>query len=285
MKTKILVIIISFIFLFTYTIECFAVTNTVGIENVYKEINNEIKKEETEVNIEENTEKNNFENTEHKAEDDNTKDTEYNFKDLEVLEEEIKEDTKTDIINIEDKKEDNSLNRNNEKDIKETKQQEKLPEKKEEIIVYENNVGARKYEGIMYTEAPKANHSINTRNNGINLTLSGWAVSNDTAAKLQCFIDGKNMNVNFSRNVRTDVDKAISGSYGGTSNTPKAGFYGIVNISKIATGKHTVKIRQISSLNEIICENDITVNIVNPPYTRKDEHRETNLKSKLYKTR
>lgn len=204
MKTKILVIIISFIFLFTYTIQCFAVENTISVENINEEIDDKTRNEETNDSIKE------------------------------ISEEEI---ATYEII-----------------------------ETKEDKVLDENNIGVANYSGMIYIDSPIANQSFNTRTNGNIISISGWAVSNDSNAKLQCLLDENIVNVNFERVTRNDVDEIISPGFGGTLTTPKAGFNCLMDISIVKTGAHSLKIKELSGDSQVIGETQITLNIENQPY-------------------
>lgn len=209
MKTKILVMIISFIFLFTYNIQCFAVTDNLEIVN--EEIEDETKTEETNDSIEECLEETNIN---------------------EMI------DTEDNII-------------------------------EEETIVDEVNIGVTNYSGMLCIDSPTENQSFNTRTAGNILSIAGWAVSNDSNAKLQCLLDDNIVNQKFERVSRTDVDELISPGFGGALTTPNAGFNCLVDISLIKTGIHKLKIRELSFDNQLICENEISLNIENQPYIRK----------------
>ena len=230
MKTKILVIIISFIFLFTYNIQSFATTDAVN-----EEIENTTKNEETEEVIEENIIDNN-----------------------EVIE--IKEK------NSEDEKYD--LNEKSEKELI-SENNEIIYEEENETNNIDSNVGIANYSGRINIDAPGNNQTFNTRKNGMTINICGWAVSNTPNAKLQCFVDDSFINTNIDRVERKDVDNLISPEFGGISINPKAGFNCIVNLSLIKTGMHTFKIKEFSEDNKLICESQITLKIENQPYIRK----------------
>lgn len=114
------------------------------------------------------------------------------------------------------------------------------------------------------------------------VNLSGWAVSDDSNANIQVFIDGNAVSAKISRNVRADVDKSISVPYGGKTVTPNAGFSSTLDISNLSAGKHIIKVRQISRYGLVICDNEKSINISNKKYIRKNEYRKTSCKSEIY---
>ena len=258
MRTKILVIFISFIFLFTYTIQCFAVENTVRIDNINEEINNNTKGEETNDFIKDN------------------------------FEDEIS--TEKNVLYTEDKKEITNEEKNNDE-----VNQDKLVLKENINIEDEiknsnidnqinigNNIG---YAGLICIDSPVMNQMINIRNNGNIIKVCGWAVSNTFGSNLQCLIDNNIASASFKRFKREDVDRLISPSYGGTEINKEAGYECTIDIGFLDSGKHSFKIRELSPNNELICEKEIFLNIENPPYIRKYMYRYTLLKSNFYKTR
>ena len=124
----------------------------------------------------------------------------------------------------------------------------------------------------MYIEKPLANQNY-IKPDETKLTLVGWAVANDTNAKLQILIDGNVVNSNITRVSRADVDKAVSSSYGGTQETPKAGFQSIIDITNYSAGKHTIIVREYSRNNELLCDSQVAFLIDNKKYIRKDIYR------------
>lgn len=243
MRTKILVIFISFIFLFTYTVQCFAVENTVQIDNINEEIENNAKGEET----------NDFIKEVFEDEDIAEKtvlDTE-NKKEIPIEEknnDEVDKDELTikDDINIDNEKINSNIN--NQKNI-------------------EKNVG---YAGAIWIDSPSMNQMHNIRNSGNIIKICGWAVSNTLGSTLQCLIDNNMVNASFKRLKREDVDRIISPSYGGVEINREAGYECTIDIGFLDSGKHSFKIRELSPNSELICEKEIFLNIENPPYYRRN---------------
>ena len=117
----------------------------------------------------------------------------------------------------------------------------------------------------MYIEKPTANQTY-TRPDDKTISLVGWAVSNDSVAGLQIFVDGNKINSTITRVSRADVDATVSSSYGGTAMTPKAGFQATVDISNLVKGNYTIKVQELSRYGEVICESSTKINIENKKY-------------------
>ena len=81
------------------------------------------------------------------------------------------------------------------------------------------------------------------------------------------YIDGNIVNSNITRISRNDVDIAVSTQYGGVSNTPNAGFVGIVDVSNLNKGKHIIKVQELSRYGDVICEISSDINIENKKYS------------------
>ena len=83
------------------------------------------------------------------------------------------------------------------------------------------------------------------------ISVVGWAISNDKNAKVRVYINNKLYISEMTRTQRPDVDK-ISGEYGGTATTQKAGYSNRIDISSLANGKYTLKVEQVSSENKVL---------------------------------
>lgn len=79
-------------------------------------------------------------------------------------------------------------------------------------------------------------------------------------------VDGNKVNSAITRIARSDVDKTVSVSYGGAQITPKAGFQSTIDISNLSSGKHTIKVQEISRYGELICDISTNINIQNKKY-------------------
>ena len=58
----------------------------------------------------------------------------------------------------------------------------------------------------------------------------------------------------------------MSTQYGGVSNTPNAGIVGIVDVSNLNKGKHTIKVQELSRYGDVICEIAGNINVENKKY-------------------
>ena len=83
------------------------------------------------------------------------------------------------------------------------------------------------------------------------ISVVGWAISNDKNAKVRVYINNKLYISEMTRTQRPDVDK-ISGEYGGTATTPKAGYSNRIDISSLSVGNYTLKVEQIDKDNNVI---------------------------------
>ena len=119
--------------------------------------------------------------------------------------------------------------------------------------------------GKINIERPTFNQNY-IRPDNKNITLSGWAVSNDSNSTIRIFIDENKVNPTITRIYRSDVDKAISVSFGGTQNTPKAGYQATLDIGNLSNGKHIIKIQEISRYGDLICEASTNINLQNKKY-------------------
>lgn len=126
----------------------------------------------------------------------------------------------------------------------------------------------KKYDGDMYIDTPSENQTY-TRPDNKNVTLTGWAVSDDSNSRLQVLVDGNKVNSTIKKFTREDVDRLISPKYGGISLTPQAGFQAIVDISYLNKGNHTIKVRELSRYGDIICEMSKNINVENKKFSRK----------------
>ena len=119
----------------------------------------------------------------------------------------------------------------------------------------------------MYIDNPSDNQ-VYVRPDDRNLILGGWAVSDDSNARLQVLVDGTNVNSTIKRFRREDVDNLISPKYGGVSLTPQAGFQSVIDISYLDKGNHTIMIQELSRYGELICEVSKVIKIENKKYSR-----------------
>lgn len=136
----------------------------------------------------------------------------------------------------------------------------------------------------MNIEKPTVNQKY-IRPDDTKISIEGWAVSGDLNSGLQIFIDGNKVNSTITKISRPDVDSTVSRTYGGVSTTPSAGFKSIADISTLGNGKHTIKVQMISRYGELISEASTSINIENKKYSRKNQYRKTNSKSKFHNTR
>ena len=95
------------------------------------------------------------------------------------------------------------------------------------------------------------------------LEINGWYMSNDSQANIKIYIDDIEQEIsNLKRYERQDVINAIKG-YGTIEENPMPGFSAEVDISKIKSGQHTLKVEIESQLGKKLTYNIRTINIKN----------------------
>ena len=109
----------------------------------------------------------------------------------------------------------------------------------------------KRYEGVLWIDSPSENTSY-TRPDESQITVSGWAVSDDKEARIKIMLDEKVVEENAQRITRNDVSKIFADSYGGTEVTPQAGYKKVVDISNLEQGIHTIQVQQISRYGQIL---------------------------------
>ena len=124
------------------------------------------------------------------------------------------------------------------------------------------------YKGKMYVESPATTSKYNLPEDGT-IQIKGWAVSDDIGAYMLVYINGKQAKFTTTRTSRSDVDKAVSPSYGGTKTTPKAGFILNVDISTLATGSYNVTVMEVSRYHKIMCKSELKISVTTTNYVGK----------------
>jgi GH25 family lysozyme M1 (1,4-beta-N-acetylmuramidase) len=110
-------------------------------------------------------------------------------------------------------------------------------------------------EGSMCIDVPSASQTYTLPNTNT-LSIAGWAVSTDSNSTVRAYINNNLVIEKMTRSSRSDVDKIVSPSYGGTSKTPKAGFYGTIDISQYKKGTYTLKVEEVASNGKVICSQE-----------------------------
>ena len=113
------------------------------------------------------------------------------------------------------------------------------------LILYSSKAEAAQVAGTMYIDAPTYNKTY-TRSDETQIKVEGWAVSNDSQAKVRLLVDGNLITENITRTKRPDVDVAISPAYGGVQFTSNAGFSHVLDISNWQTGNHKIRVQEVS---------------------------------------
>ena len=116
----------------------------------------------------------------------------------------------------------------------------------------------------MYIDSP-SNQAILTKGEDENIAINGWAVSNDRNATVRLLVD-ENVIGNCNRTGRGDVDFSVSPQYGGTDNTPNAGFESWINITQLSSGIHRIRVEEVSRYGDVICSSEIQIVLQNKQY-------------------
>ena len=100
----------------------------------------------------------------------------------------------------------------------------------------------------MNLESPTPNKTVIDPN----LTVKGWVMSQNSNAKIQIKIDGKEVKVVSNRVARQDVLNAVSG-YGGKGTNPKPGYQETISLASYKDGKHNIQINVLNpQTNEVL---------------------------------
>ncbi len=126
-------------------------------------------------------------------------------------------------------------------------------------------IAQMQYTGRMNIEGPSNNQTVTLPNEN-SLKVKGWAVSNDSQATLRVYINNQYIKNATTRVNRPDVDYLVSPSYGGTTNTPKAGFEVDLDISGYGEGNYTIKVEEISRYGAVVCKEERSIRITQMQY-------------------
>lgn len=106
-------------------------------------------------------------------------------------------------------------------------------------------INIRKYEGIINIETPTENKNLKN-----DFEVTGWEMS-ETIATVKLYIDGADFSNLVKREERIDVTNSIHG-YGGKETNPTPGFSAKIPANKLKPGTHTIIVKILSSLGDII---------------------------------
>ena len=122
------------------------------------------------------------------------------------------------------------------------------------LVVHREN-----FKSTMCIDIPNNNQTLYVPSQK-NITVSGWAISTESKAKIKIYVDNTLKTENVNRYSRPDVDK-ISAPYGGTSTTKNAGFSANINIENLQEGTHKIKVEQVDRSGKTIDSQEKTVYI------------------------
>ena len=121
----------------------------------------------------------------------------------------------------------------------------------EVIYTKEQQFNVKKYEGTITLDYPQATNIAN----GSQIYITGWEMSEDINSQVQVYLDNKLQNIEVSRYYREDVINAING-YGGAATNPTPGYSAYLKLTNQSDGYHTLTIKTINSLGEVITTYD-----------------------------
>ena len=85
------------------------------------------------------------------------------------------------------------------------------------------------------------------------MTIVGWAMSDDSGSKIKIYIDGKPQIAQIQRYERPDVIAGVAG-YGGEVQNPNPGFEAKIDVTNQNTGEHEIKAQLLDSQNNLLFE-------------------------------
>ena len=106
----------------------------------------------------------------------------------------------------------------------------------------------KKYDGRINIDIPQT-----SMQNSDTLVVSGWEMSELDNSYVEIYIDNVKQEVEISRFERSDVIEAVT-EYGTIAVNATPGFNTTIDISNLTIGKHRLKIKLYSKLNELITE-------------------------------
>ena len=126
------------------------------------------------------------------------------------------------------------------------------------------------YKGRIYIESISENQIFLLPDTN-SIPIKGWAVSNDLYDALNLYVNDQFVETIANRTSREDVDTLVSPEYGGTENTPNAGFETVLDVSKFTKGAYKITIDEVSREGNLICS-----------YTQFIEIDYTNYQGRMY---
>ena len=118
----------------------------------------------------------------------------------------------------------------------------------------------KKYNGEINIEIPQTSML-----NSSSLVIAGWEMSELDNSYVEIYIDDVKRNASISRFERADVISSVT-NYGTINENATPGFNTTIDISDLPAGKHTIKIKLYSKLNEFITEKSKTIIKYNDVY-------------------
>ena len=144
------------------------------------------------------------------------------------------------------------INKNNEeiidKQIEEQKTDIKNEENENQKKINNQSKNAQNT-GKIRIDFPANGEKIQTQE----MTIVGWAMSDDSGAKIKIYIDSKPQIAQIQRYERPDVIAGVAG-YGGEAQNPKPGFEAKIDVTNQNAGEHEIKAQLLDSQNNLLFE-------------------------------
>ena len=121
----------------------------------------------------------------------------------------------------------------------------------EVIYTKKQQFNVKKYNGTIALDFPQTNNIAN----GSEIYITGWEMSEDINSKVEIYLDNKLQNIEVIRFYREDVINAIK-DYGGSITNPTPGYSAYLDLVNLSDGYHTLTIKTINSLGEVITTYD-----------------------------
>ncbi len=116
----------------------------------------------------------------------------------------------------------------------------------EEIKTQSKRIILKKYDGKLQLEYPeKSNY-----NNGSNMTIQGWELSESKDSVVKVLID--DVPINVERYERNDVINSYQNAYNGIAFNPTPGYRANVDLKKFSSGEHILKVSLYSIYGDLL---------------------------------
>lgn len=114
-----------------------------------------------------------------------------------------------------------------------------------------------KYKAKAYIESPKTSQLVKADQ----ITVSGWAMSNDEQAQIEIYVDNEKQEIqNIGRYERKDVIDSIK-EYGTAEQNPTPGINALIDLKNISEGTHELKLVVLSREGKVLATANKKINV------------------------